>query len=186
MRMIIAFTGAGISQESGIPTFENRPELRKKLTRDYANDYPEEYNEELKQLKANINDAKPNDAHNALAEYHIPVITMNIDGLHKMAGSDVLELHGALPEDDELDNACLLVGKPILYGDIAPSYKKALDLVSELGKGDVFLIIGASQYTSISRELRELAYINGAEIVEIQKDAEREVRRFLEEYMCKK
>lgn len=180
--MIIAFTGAGISQESGIPTFENQPELREKLTRDYANDYPNEYNEAIRHLKENIQGAKPNDAHITLAKYHIPVITMNIDGLHKLAGSNALELHGSLPEDDELDNASLLVGKPILYGDIAPNYKRALDLVSELGKGDVFLVIGASYYTGISRELRELAYINGAKIVEIQENAERQVRGFLEEF----
>ena len=28
-----------------------------------------------------MNGAKPNDGHYALAEYHIPIITMNIDGL---------------------------------------------------------------------------------------------------------
>ena len=91
--MIIAFTGAGISQESGIPTFENQKGLRNKLTREYANSFPDEYNEVIQQLKANVNEAKPNDAHIALAEYKIPIITMNIDGLHKDAGSDALELH---------------------------------------------------------------------------------------------
>lgn len=38
--MIIALTGAGISQESGIPTFEENPELRDVLTRDFANENP--------------------------------------------------------------------------------------------------------------------------------------------------
>ena len=87
----MAFTGAGISQESGIPTFENQKELRNKLTREYANSFPDEYNEVIQQLKANVNEAKPNDAHIALAEYKIPIITMNIDGLHKDVGSDALE-----------------------------------------------------------------------------------------------
>ena len=100
---IIAFTGAGISKQSNIPTFMERPDIREKLFRDYANTHHEEYNEVIKQLKANMNGAKPNDAHYALAEYHIPVITMNIDGLHKLAGSDALEMHGGLPEDDEMD-----------------------------------------------------------------------------------
>lgn len=94
---IIAFTGAGISKQSNIPTFMERPDVREKLFRSYANSHHEEYNEVIKQLKANMNGAKPNDGHYALAEYHIPIITMNIDGLHKLAGSDALELHGGLP-----------------------------------------------------------------------------------------
>ena len=76
-----------------------RPDVREKLFRSYANSHHEEYNEVIRQLKANMNGAKPNDAHIALAEYKIPVITMNIDGLHKLAGSDALEMHGGLPED---------------------------------------------------------------------------------------
>ena len=88
-----------------------RPDIRGKLFRDYANTHHEEYNEVVKQLKANMNGAKPNDAHIALAQYKIPVITMNIDGLHKQAGSDALELHGGLPEDDEMDIAWSLYNK---------------------------------------------------------------------------
>lgn len=73
-----------------------------------------------------MNGAKPNDGHYALAEYHIPIITMNIDGLHKLAGSDALELHGGLPEDDEMDIAYSLYNKPVLYGDPAPNYQKLM------------------------------------------------------------
>ena len=43
------------------------------------------------------------------AQYHIPVITMNIDGLHKLAGSDALEMHGGLPDDDEMSIALSLI-----------------------------------------------------------------------------
>lgn len=93
---IIAFTGAGISKQSNIPTFMERPDVREKLFRSYAQRHHEEYNEVIRQLKANMNGAKPNDAHYALAEYYIPIITMNIDGLHRLAGSDALELHGGL------------------------------------------------------------------------------------------
>ena len=113
---ILAFTGAGISKQSNIPTFMERPDVREKLFRSYANTHHEEYNEVIKQLKANMNGAKPNDAHIALAEYHVPIITMNIDGLHKLAGSDALELHGGLPEDDEMNIAYSLYNKPVLYG----------------------------------------------------------------------
>ena len=105
---ILAFTGAGISKQSNIPTFMERPDVREKLFRTFAEHHHEAYNEVIRELKANMNGAEPNDAHFALAEYKVPVITMNIDGLHKKAGSDALELHGGLPEDDEMDKACLL------------------------------------------------------------------------------
>ena len=45
---IIAFTGAGISKQSNIPTFMERPDIREKLFRDYANTHHEEYNEVIR------------------------------------------------------------------------------------------------------------------------------------------
>ena len=161
---ILAFTGAGISKQSNIPTFMERPDVREKLFRSYANTHHEEYNEVIKQLKANMNGAKPNDAHIALAEYHIPIITMNIDGLHKLAGSDALELHGGLPEDDP-----------------APNYQKAYEMVYKLQPGDIFLVVGCSFHTGISVDLREVAKARGARIIEIQEDAAHNVRKVLEE-----
>lgn len=177
--MILAFTGAGISKASGIPTFEELGVLRESLSRTYASQYPQEYENIIKDLIGFCRAAKPNDAHYALAEYNIPIITMNIDELHKKAGSqNVLEIHGTLPKDPT--NASLLVGKPILYGDIAPLYKDAVKKVSELGRGDIFLVIGASLFTGISQELREIAYMNDATIIEINNNAEKEVRNYLE------
>ena len=150
-----------------------RPDVREKLFRSYANTHHEEYNEVIKQLKANMNGAKPNDGHYALAEYHIPIITMNIDGLHKLAGSDALELHGGLPEDN----------KPVLYGDPAPNYQKAYEMVYKLQPGDIFLVVGCSFHTGISVDLREVAKARGARIIEIQEDAAHNVRKVLEELL---
>ena len=45
-----------------------QPEVREKLFRDT---HHEEYNEVIRQLEANMNGAKPNDTHIALAEYKI-------------------------------------------------------------------------------------------------------------------
>lgn len=180
---IIAFTGAGISRQSQIPTFMERPDIREKLFRSYADKHPEGYNKVIKQLKANMNGAKPNDAHTALAEYKIPVITMNIDGLHKQASIDVLELHGGLPEDDEMDQAYSLYNKPVLYGDPAPNYQKAYQMVEKLKSGDVFLVIGCSFHTGISIDLRGVARNKGAKIIEIQEDAAHNVRKILEELL---
>ncbi len=177
---ISAFTGAGISKQSNIPTFMERPDVREKLFRSYANSNHEEYNEVIRQLKANMNGAKPNDAHIALAEYKIPVVTMNIDGLHKLAGSDALEMHGGLPEDDEMDKAYSLYNKPVLYGDPAPNYQKAYEMVYDLEPDDVFLVIGCSFHTAIAVDLREIARSRGARIIEIQEDAAHNVRKVLE------
>lgn len=146
----------------------------------FANAHHEEYNEVIKQLKANMNGAKPNDAHYALAKYHIPIITMNIDGLHKQAGSDALELHGGLPEDDEMDIAWSLYNKPVLYGDPAPNYQRAYELCYDLQPGDVFIVIGCSFHTAIAVDLREVAKSRGAKIIEIQEDAAHNVRKVLE------
>ncbi|MFR7592265.1 MAG: Sir2 family NAD-dependent protein deacetylase [Longibaculum sp.] len=176
---IIAFTGAGISKQSNIPTFMERPDVREKLFRSYAQNHHEDYNEVIKQLKDNMNGAKPNDAHKALAEYKIPIITMNIDGLHKLAGSDALELHGGLPEDDEMNIAYSLYNKPVLYGDPAPNYQKAYEMVYDLEPNDVFLVIGCSYHTAIACDLREIAKSRGARIIEIQEDAAHNVRKVL-------
>ena len=105
---ILAFTGAGISKQSNIPTFMETPDVREKLFRSFAQSHHAAYNAVIRQLKENMNGAKPNDAHVALAEYGIPIITMNIDGLHRAAGSDAVELHGCLPEDDSFDGVHLL------------------------------------------------------------------------------
>lgn len=178
---IIAFTGAGISKQSNIPTFMEKPEVREKLFRSFAKKHPQEYNKVIRELKANMNGAKPNDAHYALAQYHIPIITMNIDGLHKLAGSDALELHGGLPEDDEMDIAYRLYNKPVLYGDPAPNYQKAYEMCYDLEPEDIFIVIGCSYHTAIACDLREVAKMRGAQIIEIQEDAAHNVRRILEQ-----
>jgi len=183
---IIAFTGAGISKQSNIPTFMDRPDIREKLFRSFANEYPEEYNRVIKQLKLNMNGAMPNDAHIALFEYNIPIITMNIDGLHRLAGSNALEIHGCLPEDHEMEYAYALYNKPVLYGDAAPNYVKAYKMVDELEKGDIFIVVGCSYHTAIACDLREVASSNGATIIEIQEDAAHNVRRVLEDLLGKK
>lgn len=173
--MIIAFTGAGISKDSGIPTFEdmdkdigiNEIGIRDKLTRSWADKHPKEYQEVIDGMINTFSKSKPNDAHIALAEYKIPVMTMNIDGLHQEAGSEhVIDMHGRLPN-------------VVLYEDPAPNYQKAMSWVDLLRPGDIFLIIGTSFYTSISEMLKVMAMGNGARVVVINKDATNNVRAFL-------
>ncbi len=166
--MMIALTGAGISAPSGIPTFQAQPGIRRKLTRSFADRHPAEYRETIRQLTEACRKAEPNDAHYALAEYHIPVITMNVDELHQKAGSAlVLPIHGDLPDI-------------VLYDDPAPLYPTAFEWVLRLGAYDTLLVIGTSYFTAISVELKKLAERNGARVLEITDDAEHKVREYLE------
>ena len=168
--MIIAFTGAGISKASGIPTFDEQGDLRTKLDRCFATNHRKEFNKIMQQLVNTCKAAEPNDAHKVLAEYNIPVITMNIDGLHNRAGSQyVIEVHGNVEKNNV-----------VLYGDPAPKYTEALDIVDRLSKEDILLIIGTSFYTSISSQIKYTAERNLAKVVIINDDAEHQVRDFLE------
>ena len=185
--MIVAFTGAGISKESGIDTFQDRPGIRDKLTRTYACRHPEKYREVMREFVEMVQDKEPNDAHIALAEYDIPVITMNIDKLHTKAGTKhLIELHGRLPNEDELGHCDRLYNVPVLYEDPAPKYQEGYDLVWLMDCRDILLVIGASTYTNVSSLLRQNVRLQGGKVVEIQNNASVEVRKFLEshkEYM---
>lgn len=165
--MILAFTGAGISCASGIPTFAEQPGIRDNLTRQCARYRPKDYADTVRKMQIACDSAEPNDAHLALAEYGVPIITMNVDGLHQKAGSaHVLPIHGTLPNI-------------VLYGDPAPLYQTAHDWVFQLRSGDFFLIVGTSYYTNISSQLKFSALGQGADVIEINDDAEHKVRQFL-------
>ncbi len=102
----VALTGAGVSAESGIPTFRGTDGLWKKYRpEDLAT--PEAFHSNPKRVwewyrwrMQVISKAKPNPAHVVLARMQEkgllgPIITQNVDGLHQKAGAvDVIELHG--------------------------------------------------------------------------------------------
>lgn len=108
-RKVVFFTGAGISAESGIPTF------REKLTGLWEKYDPERL-ETAKAFRENpalvwgwylwrrhqVSQALPNEAHHmitrlAASGVEVFVITQNIDDLHERAGSEnVIHLHGSL------------------------------------------------------------------------------------------
>lgn len=180
---IIALTGAGISKVAGIPTFEQKPELRDVLTVEFRNKYPKRYNIEILKMKALTKETKPTLAHYLLTINNIDVITMNIDELHTKAGSKTLELHGHLPSDEELlyTEPCLMYNRPLLYGDVSLNYNKAISMIDSLGKDDYFLVIGASDYSAISVQLRETAYLNNVNIIEMNTNANKELISFLKE-----
>ena len=101
-----AFTGAGISVESGIPPFRGKEGLWSKydpvvLDIDYFHRNPEKSWSVIMEIFYDFfGKAKPNRAHEVLAELEKKgllksVITQNIDNLHQEAGSRVVhEFHG--------------------------------------------------------------------------------------------
>lgn len=176
---IIFFTGAGISVDSGIPTFQEQPRIRDKLTRDFANEHPEEYRDTIRQMLNSCERAKPNVAHIAIAEGGFPVITMNVDRLHTKAGSkNVIEVHGVLPTRKELEEELfpLTYDGIVLYGDLAPKYDDAIKMVKQLEyDNSYFIIVGTSFYTGISEQLYRIAKQRRAKIEIINDDASQRV-----------
>lgn len=173
----VALTGAGCSKASGIPTFEEVDGLKQKLTVDYKKSEPEKFKAAMEALKASVRDKEPNDAHLVLAEYDVPIITMNVDGLHQKAGSKVVyELHGSAAEDNI-----------VLYGEDVHYYDEAYDLLNaNVGTPDnhvCLLIIGTSLQTALANELKGygMMFCN-MYVKEINQDAEHEVRKFLENH----
>jgi len=107
-KRVVAFTGAGVSAESGLGTFRGQDGLWERFRPEdlatpqaFASD-PERvsrwYAERFRAMRA----ARPNAGHAAIASWQrlfasVVVVTQNIDRLHQRAGSDgVLELHGTL------------------------------------------------------------------------------------------
>lgn len=103
---IVFFTGAGISAESGIPTFRGKDGIWNKLKPEELANFdafmrnPQMVWEWYNHRKNIIHEAQPNKGHLAIAELQnyfteVTVITQNIDNLHTRAGSSkVFELHG--------------------------------------------------------------------------------------------
>jgi len=121
-RHLAALTGAGISAESGIPTFRGEEGLWQKYEpKELANfdafiQNPELVSGWYAHRREIIGKVRPNPAHSALAQMetmfeYVAVITQNIDGLHQKAGStNVIELHGNIHR-----NYCVQCGKRYDY-----------------------------------------------------------------------
>jgi NAD-dependent deacetylase len=108
--VVLFFTGAGISAESGIPTFRGDGGYWRGFSaEDLATPEgfvraPKRVWEWYEERRRRVAEAEPNPAHIAIAEYErehpekeVWVITQNVDGLHQRAGSKrVVEFHGSL------------------------------------------------------------------------------------------
>jgi NAD-dependent deacetylase len=195
VKRIVAFTGAGISKASGIPTFQDMEGIRDKLSIDYFMSNTRDFYDVLLEMKKNIDKASPNTAHKAIAEYDLPVVTMNIDGLHKRAGSkNVIEVHGnfdfvfctrcnkhfdfSYVNKSLYCDECNSLLKPniVLYGENIPRYFEAIDVI---GSADELLVVGTSFYTSTATMMVGAAQRAGIKVTTINKEAENEVPKYL-------
>lgn len=107
MKKLVVLTGAGISAESGIPTFRDANGLWEGHdVMEVASPAGWEANPDLvlkfynERRKAVFN-AEPNPGHHALVEledhFDVTVVTQNVDNLHEKAGSsNIIHLHGEI------------------------------------------------------------------------------------------
>ena len=168
---IVVLTGAGISAESGIPTFRGAGGLweghriEDVASPDGWNKNPELVLDFYNQRRKGIKNAMPNRAHIALAEleqqHHVDIITQNIDDLHERAGSkQVLHLHGEIVKARSIKNPNLIIpieGDIVLgdtandggqlrphivwFGESVPMMEPAIELVEQ---AEILVIIGTS------------------------------------------
>lgn len=201
-RHVAVLTGAGVSAESGLPTF------REAQTGLWARYSPSELAspEAFRRNPALVWSwyaarrqaalaAAPNPAHNALAalEGHVPeltLITQNVDGLHRRAGSsDPIELHGNLTrarcsregtiyaswdagvEEPPPCPACGAHLRPdvVWFGERLPEAALARAWAAA-SACDLFLSIGTSGLVEPAASLPRLAHSRGAIVAVINLD----------------
>lgn len=137
----IAFTGAGISVESGIPDFRGAQGLWQKYDpEEYAHIHafysnPDKVWLMLKEMFSLIMMAKPNLAHIGLAELErmgllSSVITQNVDGLHQAAGNtNVIEFHGTHRTLSCLKCSTKIEGTSLTLEDLPPRCSRCSSLL---------------------------------------------------------
>ncbi len=193
---IVFVTGAGISQESGIPTFRGKDGLWRKydamqlatIDAFYAN--PKLVWEWYEERRKNIFAAKPNPGHVAIADLgnykDVHVLTQNIDGLHQRAGSkSVYELHGSITtikctscsfkekitgDFSQLPPTCkcgnILRPDIVWFGEPLPQ-DVWNEAMTRASSCDVMIVAGTSLVVSPANLLPAYARQNGALLIEV-------------------
>jgi NAD-dependent deacetylase len=136
-KKLVIFTGAGISAESGIPTFRDangmwgKYDAMKLASVEGFEEDPQAVLDFYNARRKNLLEVQPNHAHLVLAElekqFDVTIVTQNVDNLHERAGSNkVLHLHGELckvtSSRNRLDPNCIKdypLDVPIRIGDKA-------------------------------------------------------------------
>jgi len=175
MAKVIIFSGAGVSAESGISTFRDSDglwenyDIKEICTAGCLSWNRDETIKFYDMRREDIKDKEPNYAHkqiHALKEKYpdeIAIITQNVDNMFEKAGcSDVLHLHGFLPEVvcescgfkdsigyEKLESvyskcpSCSAPLRPniVFFGEAAPRYA---DLYEAFDDCEAFVVIGTS------------------------------------------
>ena len=175
--MLVALTGSAISPFSPFDMWEGRP-LAAFLTRRFFNDDPLGFYRFYREVL--LKETQPTPIHRALAQSGALIITENIDGLHRKAGSPTIELFGNVDElycpDCQsrypsylvleglpLCSACYQLLNPglVLEGDPVPMFKVASCLMARARE---VLIIGSTLDMAPMSYLPILARSFGARI----------------------
>jgi len=197
---VVVLTGAGVSAESGVPTFRGHDGLWKShrvedLARpDAFQAHPELVWEFYNWRRELVGGCEPNPAHLALAEMErqiedFLVITQNVDGLHARAGSrKLLEMHGSLwqvrctvctharEDRSELPPLpeCPVCGHLLRPGVVwygEPLVPGVLKVaIDRVTKAEMFISIGTSNLVQPAASFHQLARDHGAVTVEINLD----------------
>jgi len=196
---IVVVTGAGISAESGLPTFRDgqtglwskyRPEELATVEAFKRN--PKLVWDWYSMRRAQALSAEPNPGHIAIAEMErrLPdflLVTQNVDGLHARAGSQkIVELHGNLhraicfqnncssEKFDLASGRCLNCGgnlRPdvVWFGEMLPA--PALAAANRAAEEcNLFFSIGTSSQVYPAAQLWQIASRRGAVVIEVNKD----------------
>ena len=197
---IVFFTGAGMSAESGVPTYHGQGGIWSQYNwEDYAcqtafeND-PQKVLEFHEVRRRAVLSCNPHAGHQTIADLErshpqVTVVTQNIDGMHHRAGSQrVIELHGSLwrlrcgcqdPREDTGENfksyRCGSCGewlRPdiIWFGD-ALKPEVVAAAISAIGACDLFISVGTSGVVWPAAGFPEHATQAGARCVEINPEA---------------
>ena len=193
---IVFFTGAGLSAESGIPTYRGHGGIWKEYNyEDYACQRaferdPDRVWDFHDKRRAAVAACDPNAGHRAISEVQrvkpeTAIITQNIDGLHLRAGGqDVIELHGSLwrvrcdREGTIRDDvsvpmqarrcACGAYLRPdIVWFEDRLDSRVMLRAEAALARADLIVSIGTSGVVYPAADLPRIAVAAGAVSVEI-------------------
>lgn len=172
MRNLVVLSGAGISKESGIPTFRDNDGLWKHYRfEELAN--PEAWNRNPSLVLDFYNfrrkivlNAEPNSAHKTLADlenlFKVTIITQNVDDLHERAGSKkIIHLHGEILKARSTADPEIIVElktEELNIGDLCPLGSQLrphivwfgepvpnIEIASKIiAEAEIFIVIGTS------------------------------------------
>jgi len=198
-RSVVVFTGAGVSAESGVPTYRSGADglwsaqnmERFANPRGYHKHLPESY-EWYRARAEGVLAVRPNAAHVAIAQMAtlvpaLTLVTQNIDSLHQRAGSrGVIELHGHLrtarcvrcdarvgwreaPTDPRCACGGMLRPEVVMFTEMLPEAAYGA-AVEAAAVCDVLLSVGTSNQVFPASEIPRIALDAGGWVIIVNPD----------------